>query len=98
LDSWDLNGAGKTTAIRGSVNDPAANEGAHVERHTLHAAAEIRRQIGVLPGKRRVSLHLSGEEFLHYHARLFGHTARLPAKLPHPVVRVWDSRSAPIAH
>lgn len=71
------NGAGKTTAIRVLSTILPPTRGSFTLSGTLHTQArEVRRQIGVLPESAGYPLHLSGEEFLRYHARLFGHTAR----------------------
>jgi len=71
------NGAGKTTAIRVLSTILPPTRGSFTLSGTLHTQSrEVRRQIGVLPESAGYPLHLSGEEFLHYHARLFGHTAR----------------------
>jgi ABC-2 type transport system ATP-binding protein len=69
------NGAGKTTAIRvlTTILEPT--------RGTFSVAgipqtrpAEIRRRIGVLPESAGYPERQTGEEFLRYHARLFGHS------------------------
>lgn len=71
------NGAGKTTAIRVLSTILPPTRGSFSLSGTLHTQArQVRRQIGVLPESAGYPLHLSGEEFLRYHARLFGHTAR----------------------
>jgi ABC-2 type transport system ATP-binding protein len=69
------NGAGKTTAIRmlTTVLQPDAGTftvaGVHHTRPT-----ELRQRVGVLPESAGYPERQTGEEFLLYHARLFGHT------------------------
>jgi ABC-2 type transport system ATP-binding protein len=69
------NGAGKTTAIRmlTTVLQPDAGTftvaGVHHTRPT-----ELRQRVGVLPESAGYPERQTGEEFLRYHARLFGHT------------------------
>jgi ABC-2 type transport system ATP-binding protein len=70
------NGAGKTTAIRVLSTILPPTRGSFTLGGIPHSQSlEIRRQIGVLPESAGYPLHLSGEEFLRYHARLFGHPA-----------------------
>jgi ABC-2 type transport system ATP-binding protein len=71
------NGAGKTTAIRVlSTILPPTSGTFRLRRVPYTSPLEIRRQIGVLPESAGYPLHLTGEEFLRYHARLFGHSSR----------------------
>ena len=69
------NGAGKTTAIRvlTTILTPTAG-GFAVDGVPHSAPAEIRRRIGVLPESAGYPDQQTGDEFLRYHARLFGHT------------------------
>jgi len=70
------NGAGKTTAIRvlSTIYPPTSGRFAVGGiPHTKPSA--IRPLIGVLPESAGYPLHQSGEEFLRYYARLFGHAA-----------------------
>ena len=70
------NGAGKTTAIRvlSTIYPPTSGRFAVAGiPHTKPSA--IRPLIGVLPESAGYPLHQSGEEFLRYYARLFGHAA-----------------------
>ena len=69
------NGAGKTTAIRVLSTILPPTRGSFTLGGFPHTKpAQIRRQIGVLPESAGYPLHLTGEEFLRYHARLFGHS------------------------
>ncbi len=71
------NGAGKTTAIRVLSTILPPTRGSFALGGIPHTRpAEIRRQIGVLPESAGYPLHMTGDEFLRYHARLFGHPAR----------------------
>lgn len=67
------NGAGKTTAIRLLTTILPPDSGSFTVagvRHTRPAA--IRRRVGVLPESAGYPLGQSGEEWLRYHAELFG--------------------------
>jgi len=67
------NGAGKTTAIRVLTTILAPTAGSFAIAGLPHDQdAEIRRRIGVLPESAGYPEHQAGEEFLRYHARLFG--------------------------
>jgi ABC-2 type transport system ATP-binding protein len=71
------NGAGKTTAIRVLTTILAPTRGDFAVAGVPHTRpAEIRRRIGVLPESAGYPLQQSGEEFLRYHARLYGHSRR----------------------
>jgi len=68
------NGAGKTTAIRVLTTILAPTRGTLVVAGVPHTRpADIRRRIGVLPESAGYPERQTGEEFLRYHARLFGH-------------------------
>jgi ABC-2 type transport system ATP-binding protein len=70
------NGAGKTTAIRVLTTILPPTRGAFSVGGVPHTrAAEIRRRIGVLPESAGYPELQTGEEFLRYHARLFGQSA-----------------------
>jgi ABC-2 type transport system ATP-binding protein len=67
------NGAGKTTAVRvlGTILQPSG--GSFAVGGVPHTRpAELRRRIGVLPESAGYPDEQTGEEFLRYHARLFG--------------------------
>ena len=71
------NGAGKTTAIRVLSTILPPTRGSFTLGGFPHTKpAAVRQRIGVLPESAGYPLHLTGEEFLRYHARLFGHPAR----------------------
>ncbi|MEV4656625.1 ABC transporter ATP-binding protein [Micromonospora sp. NPDC049301] len=67
------NGSGKTTTIRllTTVLAPTSGEFS-VAGVSYTRPAEIRRRIGVLPESSGYPGHQTGEEYLRYHARLFG--------------------------
>jgi ABC-2 type transport system ATP-binding protein len=69
------NGAGKTTAIRvlTTILDPTQGTFA-VAGIPHNRPIDIRRRIGVLPESAGYPERQTGEEFLRYHARLFGHS------------------------
>jgi ABC-2 type transport system ATP-binding protein len=67
------NGAGKTTAIRVLTTILAPTRGTFAVAGIPHTRpAEIRRRIGVLPESAGYPEHQTGEEYLRYHARLYG--------------------------
>jgi ABC-2 type transport system ATP-binding protein len=67
------NGAGKTTAIRVLTTILAPTHGTFAVAGVPQTrAAEIRRRIGVLPESAGYPEHQTGEEYLRYHARLYG--------------------------
>jgi ABC-2 type transport system ATP-binding protein len=69
------NGAGKTTAIRVLTTILEPTRGTFsVAGVPRTSPAEIRRRIGVLPESSGYPERQTGEEFLRYHARLFGHS------------------------
>ena len=69
------NGAGKTTAIRMLTTILAPTAGSFAVAGIPHTRpAEIRQRIGVLPESAGYPDQQTGEEFLRYHARLFGHS------------------------
>ena len=71
------NGAGKTTAIRVLSTILPPTRGSFSLGGFPHTKpSAIRQRIGVLPESAGYPLHLTGEEFLRYHARLFGHQSR----------------------
>jgi ABC-2 type transport system ATP-binding protein len=71
------NGAGKTTAVRVLTTILAPSRGTfEVAGLSQKKPAEIRRRIGVLPESAGFPERQTGEEFLRYHARLYGHNRR----------------------
>jgi ABC-2 type transport system ATP-binding protein len=69
------NGAGKTSAIRVLTTILAPTWGTFaVAGIPSSRPADIRRRIGVLPESSGYPDRQTGEEFLRYHARLFGHS------------------------
>ena len=67
------NGAGKTTAIRVLTTILAPTRGTFSVAGVPHTRpAEIRRRIGVLPESAGYPERQTGEEYLRYHARLYG--------------------------
>jgi ABC-2 type transport system ATP-binding protein len=69
------NGAGKTTAIRVLTTILEPSRGSFsVAGVPWTRPTEIRRRIGVLPESSGYPERQTGEEFLRYHARLFGHS------------------------
>jgi ABC-2 type transport system ATP-binding protein len=69
------NGAGKTTAIRVLSTVFAPSAGTFSVAGVPHTRpAQIRARIGVLPESAGYPEGQTGEEFLRYHARLYGHT------------------------
>jgi ABC-2 type transport system ATP-binding protein len=67
------NGAGKTTAIRVLTTILKPTRGGFAVAGVPHTRpAEIRRRIGVLPESAGYPEHQTGEEYLRYHARLYG--------------------------
>jgi ABC-2 type transport system ATP-binding protein len=68
------NGAGKTTAIRVLTTILGPTRGTFVVAGVPHTRpADIRRRIGVLPENAGYPERQTGEEYLRYHARLYGH-------------------------
>jgi ABC-2 type transport system ATP-binding protein len=78
------NGAGKTTAIRILTTILTPDRGRFSVAGVPHTQpAEIRRRVGVVPESAGYPEGQTGEEFLRFHARLFGHSrasARAAAK------------------
>jgi ABC-2 type transport system ATP-binding protein len=69
------NGAGKTTAIRMLTTILSPTAGSFAVAGVPHTRPlEIRSRIGVLPESAGYPDRQTGEEFLRYHARLFGHS------------------------
>jgi ABC-2 type transport system ATP-binding protein len=67
------NGAGKTTAIRVLTTILAPSNGTFAVAGVPHSRpTEIRRRIGVLPESAGYPERQTGEEYLRYHARLYG--------------------------
>jgi ABC-2 type transport system ATP-binding protein len=69
------NGAGKTTAVRVLTTILAPSRGRFSVGGVPHTRpAEIRQRIGVLPESAGYPERQRGEEYLRYHARLYGHS------------------------
>src|SRR5690349_6321251 len=69
------NGAGKTSAIRVLTTILAPTRGSFAVAGVPHTRpTEIRRRIGVLPESAGYPERQTGEEYLRYHARLYGHS------------------------
>jgi ABC-2 type transport system ATP-binding protein len=69
------NGAGKTTAIRVLTTILRPTDGTFSVEGLPHTRpAEIRARIGVLPESAGYPDQQTGEEFIRYHAQLFGHS------------------------
>ena len=76
------NGAGKTTAIRVLTTILQPTRGTFEVAGTPHTQpAQIRSRIGVLPESAGYPEQQTGEEFLRYHARLYGHDRQEAAAL-----------------
>jgi ABC-2 type transport system ATP-binding protein len=76
------NGAGKTTLIRllSTVLAPTSGEFS-VAGIPGRRSMEIRRRVGVLPESSGYPGHQTGQEYLRYHARLFGLTRSAAARV-----------------
>lgn len=69
------NGAGKTTAIRVLTTILPASSGSFTVAGVPHTRpTDIRRRIGVLPESAGYPDRQQGQEYLRYHARLYGHS------------------------
>src|ERR1043165_6884878 len=69
------NGAGKTSAIRVLTTILSPTQGTFSVAGVPHTRpSEIRSRIGVLPESDGYPERQSGEEYLVYHARLYGHS------------------------
>jgi ABC-2 type transport system ATP-binding protein len=95
------NGAGKTTTIRVLTTILAPTAGSFAIAGVPHTRpAEIRARIGVLPESAGYPEHQTGEEFVRYHARLFGHSrasARATAATLLTDVGLSERAASPIA-
>jgi ABC-2 type transport system ATP-binding protein len=95
------NGAGKTTAIRVLTTIFAPSKGRFSIAGVPHTRpAEIRRRVGVLPESAGYPARQTGEEYLRYFARLYGHSrasARALAEELLTQVRLFDRRHSLIA-
>ena len=93
-------GAGKTTAIRVLTTILSPTDGRFTVAGLPHTRpAEIRGRIGVLPESAGYPERQTGEEYLRYHARLFGHTrgsARAVAESLLREVGLGDRRRSPV--
>jgi ABC-2 type transport system ATP-binding protein len=74
------NGAGKTTAIRMLTTMLRPTRGSFTIAGVPHSRpVEIRRVVGVLPESAGYPERQTGEEFVRYHARLYGHERKSAA-------------------
>ncbi len=81
------NGAGKTTAIRVLTTILAPTRGTFTVAGIPHTRpAEIRRRVGVLPESAGYPDRQTGEEYLRYHARLFGQSRASARALAHKLL------------
>ncbi|MDQ3858998.1 MAG: ABC transporter ATP-binding protein [Actinomycetota bacterium] len=96
------NGAGKTTAIRVLTTILPPTRGTFTVAGFPHSRpTEIRRRIGVLPESAGYPEQQTGEEYLRYHARLYGHgrsSARALAERLLADVGLADRRRSLIEH
>jgi ABC-2 type transport system ATP-binding protein len=95
------NGAGKTTAIRVLTTVLPRSRGSFSVAGIPHTRAEeIRRRIGVLPESAGYPERQTGEEYLRYHGRMYGHSregARSVARALLEEVGLADRRRSLIA-
>jgi ABC-2 type transport system ATP-binding protein len=95
------NGAGKTTAIRVLTTIFPPSRGSFTVAGFPHTQPnEIRRRIGVLPESAGFPARQTGEEYLRYHARLYGQSrasARANALALLEEVRLLDRRRSLIS-
>jgi ABC-2 type transport system ATP-binding protein len=95
------NGAGKTTAIRVLTTILGPSGGRFSVAGVPHTRpSEIRRVVGVLPESAGYPARQTGEEYLRYFARLYGHSragARALAQELLTQVRLFDRRHSLIA-
>jgi ABC-2 type transport system ATP-binding protein len=95
------NGAGKTTAIRILTTILAPDRGTFsIAGIRSTEPARIRARVGVLPESAGYPGHQNGEEYLRFHARLFGHSrasARAVARALLEEVGLAERGRAPIA-
>jgi ABC-2 type transport system ATP-binding protein len=95
------NGAGKTTAIRVLTTIFAPSRGRFSIAGVPHTRpSEIRRRVGVLPESAGYPARQTGEEYLRYFARLYGHSRANAGALAKELltqVRLFDRRHSLIA-
>jgi ABC-2 type transport system ATP-binding protein len=95
------NGAGKTTAMRVLTTLLAPTRGTFTVAGVPHTRpAEIRQRIGVLPESSGYPERQTGEEFLRYHARLYGHDRASAAQAANQLIAevgLWDRRRSRVA-
>jgi len=95
------NGAGKTTAIRVLTTIFAPSSGRFSIAGVPHTRpSEIRRRVGVLPESAGYPARQTGDEYLRYFARLYGHSrasAHAVAEELLTQVRLFDRRHSLIA-
>lgn len=96
------NGAGKTTAVRVLTTVLQPTRGTFTVAGVPHTRpADIRRRIGVLPESGGFPEWQTGQEYLRYHARLYGHaraSARAVADRLLAEVGLAERRRSPIGH
>jgi ABC-2 type transport system ATP-binding protein len=81
------NGAGKTTAIRVLTTILQPTRGNFSIAGIPHTKpAEIRRAVGVLPESAGYPERQTGEEYLRFHARLFGHSRASARSVAHTLL------------
>jgi ABC-2 type transport system ATP-binding protein len=95
------NGAGKTTAIRVLTTILEPSRGSFTVAGVPHTRpSDIRRRIGVLPESAGYPERETGEEYLRYHARLYGQSrasARATAHALLEEVRLFERRRSLIS-
>jgi ABC-2 type transport system ATP-binding protein len=95
------NGAGKTTAIRVLTTIFAPSKGRFSIAGVPHTRpSEIRRRVGVLPESAGYPARQTGDEYLRYFARLYGHSRASAGALAEELltqVRLFDRRHSLIA-
>jgi ABC-2 type transport system ATP-binding protein len=95
------NGAGKTTAVRVLTTILRPSRGSFSVAGVPHTRpAEIRRRVGVLPESAGYPERQTGDEYLRYHARLYGHSresAGAIAKALLAELGLSERRGSPIA-
>jgi ABC-2 type transport system ATP-binding protein len=95
------NGAGKTTAIRVLTTIFAPSKGRFSIAGVPHTRpSEIRRRVGVLPESAGYPVRQTGDEYLRYFARLYGHSRASAGALAEDLltqVRLFDRRHSLIA-
>ncbi|MGH2946126.1 MAG: ABC transporter ATP-binding protein, partial [Solirubrobacteraceae bacterium] len=95
------NGAGKTTAVRVLTTILPPSRGSFSVAGVPHTRpAEIRRRVGVLPESAGYPERQTADEYLRYHARLYGHSRASAGAIAATLladVGLSDRRGSPIA-